>query len=132
MLVIVGGSGVGKSTLIERALLRRSDRFAFLADTTTRARRATEPLGDGQACPSDKRFVSRADFADLVHEHALASWFRNPVNDEYYGVEWSVLYDAAVGGKVCCSRDDDPLSTWKCILEKTWASPPPPTRLRCW
>ena len=79
MLVVVGGSGVGKSTLIERALLRRSDRFAFLADTTTRARRATEPLGDGQACPSDKRFVSRADFADLVHEQASRKKRRRPV-----------------------------------------------------
>ena len=45
MLVVVRGSGVGKTTLIDRALLQHETnrgRFVFLADTTTRAPRDSE------------------------------------------------------------------------------------------
>ena len=45
-------------------------------------------------------------FAELVHEHAFATWFRNPVNDEYYGVEWTILWEAAVGGAVLVTTVD--------------------------
>ena len=100
MLVIVGGSGVGKSGS-SSALLQRSDRFAFLADTTTRAR------GD-RAARRRAGVPATADFVSLRRPVTSCTSTRSrrkvpqPSEDEYYGVEWSVLYDAAVG-KVCCS-----------------------------
>lgn len=87
--------------MIEHLLEHTDGDFAFLADTTTRARRATE-----NPDAADKRFVSRKEFARLVHEHRLASWFRNGVNDEYYGTEWRQLWDLAVGGRILITTVD--------------------------
>ena len=102
LIVVVGGSGVGKSTLIDAAIDSLPGSFAFLVDTTTRQRRATEAAGP----VADKRFVSPQEFADMVYDHHFVSWSRNAINGEYYGTEFRVLWDALVGGRILVTTVD--------------------------
>ena len=76
------------------------ERFAFLADTTTRPRRDTEQTA------TDKRFVSRAEFTTMVYRHRFVNWFRNEINGEYYGTEWSALLDPITAGRVLITTLD--------------------------
>lgn len=101
LLVVVGGSGVGKSTLIDEAMRAVPEAFSFLVDTTTRQRRSTETTG----C-SDKRFVPPQQFAEMVYDHMFVAWSRNAVNGEYYGTELLVLWDALVGGSILVTTVD--------------------------
>ncbi|MFO7877592.1 MAG: guanylate kinase [Desulfovermiculus sp.] len=75
-LVLSAPSGAGKSTLIRRLVQEFPD-FAFSLSTTTRPPRPGEQ--DGR----EYRFVSRAEFEDLIEKEHFAEWAR--VHGNYYG-----------------------------------------------
>lgn len=76
LLVVTGPSGVGKSTLIKRAL-RRVPGLAFSASATTRKPRAGEVDG------VDYRFLDQTAFDGLVAEGAFLEFAQ--VYDRSYG-----------------------------------------------
>eukprot|EP00035_Acanthoeca_spectabilis_P017271 m.360071 g.360071 ORF g.360071 m.360071 type:complete len:494 (+) comp16635_c0_seq1:62-1543(+) len=102
LLIVVGGSGVGKTTLITAAVRQcNPNDFAFLPDTTTRSRNSDE----SESC-NDKRFVSAQQFADLVYDHRFVTWSRNIVNGQLYGIELEALWDGLMIGAILVSTVD--------------------------
>ncbi len=75
-LVLSAPSGAGKSTLVGRLIQEFPD-FVFSLSTTTRKPRAGEM--DGR----EYRFVSKAEFEDLIDKGHFAEWAR--VHGNYYG-----------------------------------------------
>ena len=76
-LVLVGPSGVGKTTIADRLVRMRPDLFALSVSATTRRPRAGERRGREYA------FVSRPVFERMIADGRLAEWAE--VHGEYYG-----------------------------------------------
>ena len=91
------------SKISSQGLFQAREKYAFLVDTTTRPRRDTEPV---DATVADKHFVSRREFAEMAYRHEFANWFRNQINEEYYGTEWVVLFDAFAEGRVLVEKTE--------------------------
>ncbi len=123
LLILVGGSGVGKSTLLKSLFTQYPDKYAFLTDTTTRHRRDGENSDSVSPACREKRFVTREDFARMIYNHKFVNWFRNEINGEYYGLEWSVLLDALVTGRILVTTVDGSnirsaiVNPWRRIME---------------
>ena len=76
-LVLVGPSGVGKTTIANRLVRMRPDLFALSVSATTRMPRA------GERPDREYVFVSRSIFEQLIAGGHLAEWAE--VHGEYYG-----------------------------------------------
>lgn len=76
-LVLVGPSGVGKTTIAAALVRRRPDLFALSVSATTRRPRAGERGG------REYMFVSRTVFEEMIDDGRLAEWAE--VHGEYYG-----------------------------------------------
>lgn len=96
-LVVVGPSGVGKGTLIER-LMSSSDSFGFSCSHTTRQPRQQEKDGVHYWF-TDKATMQTEIDQDQFLEHAH-------VHDNIYGTSVRAVRDVAAQGK-CCILDID-------------------------
>lgn len=76
-LVLVGPSGVGKTTIADHLVRRRPDLFSLSVSATTRRPRAGERRG------REYTFVSRRVFEEMIDDGRLAEWAE--VHGEYYG-----------------------------------------------
>ena len=76
-LVLVGPSGVGKTTIADSLVRRRPDLFALSVSATTRRPRA------GERRNREYTFVSRPVFEKMIDDGRLAEWAE--VHGEYYG-----------------------------------------------
>ena len=93
IFLLVGPSGGGKTTLLERLLKRRTE-FAFIPTTTTRSPRAGEREGVDYHFVSEERFqelLAQGELLErqLVHAHWYGSpraTFRSLVENGRYGV----------------------------------------------
>ncbi|MBS3786594.1 guanylate kinase [Candidatus Bipolaricaulota bacterium] len=74
--VITGPSGVGKTTLMNRAL-ERDERLAYSVSHTTRSKRAGEVDGE------DYHFVDRNEFEEMVEREGFLEWAE--FCGDYYG-----------------------------------------------
>ncbi len=89
-LVLSAPSGAGKSTLVRR-LVQEFPGFSFSLSTTTRQPRAGEK--DGR----EYRFVSRAEFEDLIAKGYFAEWAR--VHGNYYGTPLQATQELLQSGQ---------------------------------
>ncbi len=88
-IVVSGPSGVGKTTIVRRAL-EDDPLITYSVSVTTRPPRAGETTG------SDYEFVSDSGFDALIEEGALAEWAE--VHGHRYGTRASVIRDALERG----------------------------------
>jgi len=77
LLVLVGPSGAGKTTIASRLVRDHPDRFIPSVSATTRSPRAGERAG------REYHFVTRDEFEAMVSAGALIEWAE--VHGEYYG-----------------------------------------------
>ena len=91
-LVLVGPSGVGKTTIAGSLVRRRPDLFALSVSATTRRPRGGERPG------REYTFVSRPDFERMVDDGLLAEWAE--VHGELYGTPAGNLEVVASEGPV--------------------------------
>ena len=77
LLVLVGPSGAGKTTISERLVRDHPDRFVLSVSATTRRPRAGERTG------REYHFVTRDEFEAMVAAGQLIEWAE--VHGEYYG-----------------------------------------------
>jgi len=89
-LVLSAPSGAGKSTLVQR-LVQEFPGFSFSLSTTTRQPRSGEK--DGR----EYRFVSRAEFEELIAKGHFAEWAR--VHGNYYGTPLQATQDLLHSGQ---------------------------------
>ena len=82
-MIIVGPSGVGKSTLIGKLRAKHPGRFGFSITHTTRALRPGEMHG------VQYYRVSLEEFQSMVDENKFVEWFR--VHDNMYGTAKSEI-----------------------------------------
>ena len=76
-IIILGPSGVGKSTLIKELNVKYPDSFGFSISYTTRAPRKGEQHGINYF------FVSKNDFEKLIDQDDFIEWCE--VHGNYYG-----------------------------------------------
>ena len=91
-LVLVGPSGVGKTTIADRLVRLRPDLFALSVSATTRRPRAGERRG------REYEFVSRPAFRRMIADGLLAEWAE--VHGECYGTPAGNLEDLSEDGPV--------------------------------
>ncbi len=91
-LVLVGPSGVGKTTIADRLVRMRPDLFALSVSATTRRPRAGERRGHEYV------FVSRPVFEQMIADGRLAEWAE--VHGEYYGTPAGNLEGLSEDGPV--------------------------------
>ncbi len=91
-VVLVGPSGVGKTTIAARLVERYAGRFALSVSATTRRPRAGEE--DGR----DYHFMSREAFDEMLRAGELAEWAE--VHGERYGTPAANLVPGRGGGPV--------------------------------
>ncbi len=77
VIVLVGPSGAGKTTIAERLVRDHPDRFVLSVSATTRRPRAGERTG------REYQFVTRGEFEAMVGAGGLIEWAE--VHGEYYG-----------------------------------------------
>jgi guanylate kinase len=82
-IIILGPSGVGKSTLIKELNSKYPDSFGFSISYTTRAPRKGEQHGINYF------FVSKNDFEKLIDQDDFIEWCE--VHGNYYGTAKSQI-----------------------------------------
>jgi guanylate kinase len=98
VLVIVGPSGVGKGTLINKLLAGREDSFGFSCSHTTRKPRQGEENGVHYHFTTKEEFeagIARGEFLEYAHVH-----------DNIYGTSLQAVKAVSSSGK-CCILDID-------------------------
>ncbi len=85
LIIVVGPSGVGKSTLLDQALKE----FPLLTDTTTYTTRAMRE-GEKEGVPY--HFVSKDKFKKLIEENFFVEWAQ--VHSNLYGTPFYQLNEA--------------------------------------
>ncbi len=92
LLVLVGPSGAGKTTLAEGLVWRYAERFRLSVSVTTRRPRSGERQG------REYHFVSRGDFEGMIEAGKFAEWAE--VHGEYYGTVAKNLAPAPANGRI--------------------------------
>ena len=100
LIVLSGGSGVGKNTVIEGLL--KKEEFALMPTYTTREKRPNESAGNPYF------FISEKEFADKLKNGELYEHQR--VHNHYYGASKILLKEKLAGGKILI-KDIDVLGT---------------------
>lgn len=77
--ILIGPSGAGKTTVLERLLQEPSLKLTRALTTTSR------PLRDGEMDGIDYHFVSREQFQSMIAEEALFEW--TEIYGQFYGTE---------------------------------------------
>jgi guanylate kinase len=91
LVIVIGPSGVGKSSFIDR-ILREEKRLKDLTTYTTREMRKGEKEGDPY------HFVPRARFEELVDQGFFVEWAN--VHGQLYGTPWDQIRDSWKSGMV--------------------------------
>lgn len=91
MLILIGPSGVGKSTFLSQTL-QDYDQFKDTITYTSRPMRKGESEGDPY------HFVSEARFLELVDQGFFIEWAK--VHDRYYGTPEHQIFDTWDEGKI--------------------------------
>ncbi len=91
MIIVVGPSGVGKSTLVDRAKAE----FSQLFDTTTYTTRA---MRKGESEGNPYHFVSEEKFRELIEQGFFIEWAH--VHNKLYGTPKHQIDDAIQSGRV--------------------------------
>jgi len=91
MVILIGPSGVGKSSFLERALTD----FAQLRDTITYTTRSMRQ-GESEGCPY--HFVSKAKFQELLKQNFFIE--HAEVHGNLYGTPYSQLEEAWLKNEV--------------------------------
>jgi guanylate kinase len=92
-LIVLGPSGVGKSTMLTRLMQRFPETFEFSVSTTTRAPRPGEQEGVHYF------FVTREEFQQQVEEGRFLEWAE--VHPNLYGTCRETVESSMTKGKVC-------------------------------
>lgn len=92
LLIIIGPTAVGKSTMIERAIVDFSPRLIDLITYTTRAPRAGESEGNPY------HFVTEEKFKQLIEQKHFVEWAF--VHGKMYGTPRGQILEAAKTGNV--------------------------------
>lgn len=92
-LIIVGPSGVGKSTILSRLLQRFPDSFEFSVSSTTRKPRAGEIDGVHYS------FITKEEFMTQVEEGKFIEWAE--VHTNCYGTSREAVESIMSRGKIC-------------------------------
>mmetsp|Transcript_23679 Transcript_23679/g.41950 ORF Transcript_23679/g.41950 Transcript_23679/m.41950 type:complete len:266 (-) Transcript_23679:23-820(-) len=92
-LIILGPSGVGKSTMLTRLMQRFPDAFEFSVSTTTRKLRGAEQHGIHYF------FVTREEFQQQVEEGKFLEWAE--VHTNLYGTSREAVESIMTRGKIC-------------------------------
>lgn len=90
LLIVVGPTGVGKSTLLDKALKE----YPQLFDTTTYT---TRSMRQGESEGSPYHFVSKERFEELIQKNFFVEWAK--VHSNLYGTPLHQLEDAWKAGK---------------------------------
>jgi guanylate kinase len=85
LIIILGPSGVGKSTLLDRLLLQ----FPQLRDTVTYT---TRPMRQGESEGKPYHFVTPQRFQELIQQGFFVEWAK--VHTQFYGTPLHQLQDA--------------------------------------
>ena len=91
LFVISGASGVGKSTVLSRVMLKRPE-LRFSVSATTRSPRPGEVDGESYY------FISKAEFEDMIARGAFLEYDAHM--DNYYGTPEAQLDEKLVHGSV--------------------------------
>jgi guanylate kinase len=91
LIILIGPSGVGKSTFIER-VLKEEKNFHDIITYTTRAPREGEEEGDPY------HFVSKDRFEELIQQDYFVEWANNHGN--LYGTPWNQFLEAWAKGLI--------------------------------
>lgn len=91
MLILIGPSGVGKSTFLARCLKD----YDVFEDTITYTSR---PMRKGESEGHPYHFVSLERFEELIQQGFFIEWAK--VHDRYYGTPEHQIYDAWDKGKI--------------------------------
>lgn len=98
LFLIVGPSGSGKGTVVERLKKRHPD-YVFPVSCTTRSPRAGEV--DGEVY----NYVSKEDFVKWIEEGKFLEW-AEVHRDHYYGILKKPVFDALEADKVVVREVD--------------------------
>ncbi len=91
MIIVVGPSGVGKSTLVDKAKAE----FAQLFDTTTYT---TRTMRKGESEGNPYHFVSENRFHELIEQDFFVEWAH--VHNKMYGTPRHQIDEAISAGRV--------------------------------
>ncbi|MCB0411048.1 MAG: guanylate kinase [Bdellovibrionales bacterium] len=91
MLILIGPSGVGKSTFVERTLAD----YKHFVDTITYTSR---PMRKGESEGNPYHFVAPERFEELISEDFFVEWAQ--VHGRYYGTPHHQILDIWKNGKI--------------------------------
>lgn len=107
LFIIVGPSGVGKTTLADQ-LRNRHPEWVSVPSVTTR------PMRDGDVFERPYRYVSDADFDQLITQGEISDWCTFAGNR--YGVMIPPIRDALAQGRICFKENE--IYEWHALKEK--------------
>lgn len=103
MIVIVGGTASGKSTLIDEMV--DTGNYQRIITTTTR------PMRDGEVNGIDYHFVSEEEFMSLVKADQFVEWEKLEINGHLYGAQKSSVIETELTPVIIVEPNG--LRTWQ-------------------